>query len=470
MTKIRQENAPKDELIHDKSENTREEKKLAGKAQFHGEFEVEAARNGRALFAPLKVDDRTKRTVPGLDTFSEQYSIYKIPVHHTMTSLGRINDLRSGGAPRTPAEIPAEVMRQIKPVDNVSNKQSEQVKSGSANQWIEQQGELRATFDGFLVAREELQSANAMFRSAQQIILRRQLEAKKAGNEEEKKKIDEAAETLVKITKFSAKALTFTVALEAELLGVEEAYTATAEMDHDSGKGVQTAEVSRSYKTDKLKDLAKQAGGEIGLKEIFIWGMGKQDEYKALETAIGDLTRQIGQSVLNQEDLQIESAWKALGNVKLAIKGTQRAFTAKRGDARNAAQHFGQALGGREKTIIIALMAEAYHELDLFGTRSLEEANQLAPKARPVHQWLNDKAERYKADRQEEFNEFAHDYQQIGSAVIDAHKSRELLQTEVPVWQRTARTWRHFLSDVMGKSFDQNETDVDAGARKQPGT
>jgi hypothetical protein len=454
--KISREDAPQDDLVYHKADNKKERKKLAGHAGYHGDFEVDAAKHGRALFSPLAVSDEAKRTVPGLASFTELYDIYKIPVHQAQLAVGRVNDLYEAGAPRTPAEIKPGLMRYFHRVDNVSDRTSEKIKATDANQWIEQQDELNADFSSFMQAREAMQGAMAEFRSTQWILYQRKLAAKRADDEDQKEKIDQCAETLAKITEVSAEALSATSLLEGEFMDVEETYTQTAE------EGVQTAEVARKGKTEKLKEVVKAGGGEVGLKGIFIWLTGNSAKYTQLKADIEKLNGQIRKAGVNEQNERINAAWDKLDNVKLQIKGTQRAFSAKKGDTRNAAQAFGQALGGGEKTIMVTMMASAYQEMDLFGSRAIVELNKLYPKAKSVWGYLEGTEEKARVEMEDPFpDQFAQDWQAMGNAVLDVQNSKELLENEVPKWQEAASAWRHFFSDVMGKSFDSTEADVD---------
>lgn len=467
--KIRQEGAEKDDLVWDQPQKPLEDKKLTKYANYHGAYEVEAAKRGKALFTPLHISDNTAKQVPGYQAFSEQYELYKVPAHHASTALGRVNDLHASGAPRTPADIPAKTMKHFQKVDNVGTSTNEKLKAQSANQWIEQQDELHSTFDGYMAGREAMSGAMSEWRSVQELLRQRRLTAQKNGAQGEKDKIDRAADTLVEITKVSAEAFTMMTALEAEFMeGVSETYTATAEIEE--GKVIQTAEVGRKLQYEKALEVAKKAGGQIGLKELFIIGMGDYKKYQELQRKIADLNNQIAESHWAEEQHHIAAAEQKLGNVKLEIKGRQRAFEGKRGDARNAAQAFGQATNGKEASIMVCMMAEAYQELDLFGSRAKEEADQLKPRLQPVWNWLNDHVEKYKIERRDDFSDYAEDYRTLGGAAVDSIKSRELLHTEEPKWHGAAKAWKHFLSDVMDKRFDPQEADADVQQGVKPRT
>lgn len=466
---VRREDAEKDNLVVEQAPKPVEDKKLAKYAGYHGAYEIAAAERGQALFTPLQISNNTSRQIPGYTAFAEQYELYKVPAHHATLGLGRVNDLHQSGAPRTPAEIPAKTMQYFKKVDNESPSNDEKLKSQGANQWIEQQDELHSTFDGYMDARHQLTGAMAEWRSVQAGLREAKLSAEKDSKSAEAKEIDEAAETLVKITEFSAEALTITVGLEAEITeGVEETYTSTAEAE---GKEVvQTAEVKRKYKYEKMVEVAKKAEtpGKIGLKELFMIGMGNYEKYNKLQKDIELLNQQVQKAGVAKVQNHIDAAQKNLDGFKIEVRGRQRAFEGKRMDSRNAAQAFGQAMNGREKTILVSMIAEAYQELDLFGARAVEEGKILKPKVQRVYNYLEDNVEKYKVDREEDFNEYAADYQTVGGAVVDAIKSRELFETEQPKWHQAANAWRHFLSDVMGKQFDPQAADLDAQKKAEP--
>ena len=458
--KTRQEDAEKDSLVAEAAPKPVVDKSLASQADYHGANEVAAAQRGQALFTPLDITSSTKREIPGYTAFAEQYELYKVPAHHATNALGRVNDLRQSGAPRTPAEIPAKTMQNFKKIDNVSSSNDEKSKAQSANAWIKDQDDLHTSFDGYMDSRRALIAADAEWRSVQSLLRERKLKAESASKSAEAKEIDEMAETLVKITEYSAEALTITVGLEAEITeGVEETY---------SPAGEEGAEVNRKYKYEKAVELASKAAekGKVGLKELFMIGMGSYEKYEKLVAEVDNLNKLAAKAEYAKEQHHIDAAWKAMNNVNIEIKGKQRSFEANRQESRYGAQAFGQAMNGRERTIMVAMMAEAYQELDLFGTSALDESKLLEKKRRPVLNWLNDNAEKYKVDREEDFNDYAQDYRRVGEAVNDSINSEDLLKTEQPKWHEAATAWAHFMTDVMGKAFNPQDADADAQQRQ----
>ena len=456
MAEVRQEGAEKDDKVLDAPQKPIADPKLTKFAGYHGTFEANMAKFGKGALTNINgVSANGQRQIPGYGGFKEQFDIYRSPFQQSMMSLGRVNDLNQSGAPRTPKDISPDTMKFFKPIDNVSNKTDDKLKSQSANQMIEQQDELHSNFDSYMAAKHALTGTMAEWRSVKALLNQRSLAAKKADDEEAKSKIDEAADTLVEITKFSAEALTVATSLEGEIMeGVSEEYTATAE------EGVQTAEVTRKYKTEKMMEVAKTAGGKIGLKELFIIGMGDYTKYRQLQASIAKLEGQIKNEKWNQEENHIDAAKKNMDAVQIEVTGRKRAFEGKRQDSRNAAQAFGQAMNGRDKTIAVTMMAEAYQELDLFGSSALNESGALMKADRPVWNYLQDKVERFKVERNVDFDEWADDYRAIGAAHIDAVNSKAFLETEQPLWHSAATAWKHFLSDVMNKQFDPRDSDA----------
>jgi hypothetical protein len=431
-----------------------------------GRFEKAEMKRGRALFQPLEVDPQTANDATYYQAFSAQYEIYKIPVHHTARSVGRVQDLVASGAPRGPAQIDAETASKLKPNDPVSEKHAP--RSVAANQFAEQQEETQASFEEYMHARQSLQAALKDFRAAQLLLHQQALEAERTKDSEQKAKIDRAAETLVKITQVAASATGYIGAIEAALTSDEEYQDATA-WDEESGKEVQTSSVKKSTPAKKALAIARQHGGKLDLKGIFIWAMGDHAEYQQLTQDIGTLTAQMKEAGLAAQTFQIQAAQHKLDDVKIAITTGQRAFSAKRGLTRDAARNFGQSLGGGQKTILISLMAEAYQELDLFGSRALEEGNEIMPAARGIHGWMERNASRYQMFRGETGDHWKRDFERIGGAVVDVYRSRDVLVEEVPLWQQTATAWRHFLTDIMGTSFkkdDKDETQAPVGTKE----
>ncbi len=452
---IKREDAPKDDLVHDAVHDKKEAKKVAAASNYHGQFEKEAFEHGRAIFQPLTMESRDIHRATGLTAFSTQYEIYKLPIHQAQRALGRVNDLRAAGAPRTPAEIDAKTAEKFKKLDTVGAQDAG--KQATANQWIEQQEEMEGNFEEYMLARESVQAAVLEFKAAQEILRKRALEAKKAGKESEKAKIDQAADTLVEITHVAMSAGSALSMIEGGFINATAGeFEETTAWSEEAGKEVETAKLKRESPGKKAFELAKAAAGQLSLKNIFIAAMGDSQKYLKLMQEIAKLEGQIKESEVLREDFTIDSAKLKLDNVKISVKTRQGSFESKRATNRDAAQTFGQAMGGREGTINVALMAEAYQELDLFAPRALEEANQLHGPAIQVWNWLLNHEDRYKVERSDDFSEFAHDVETLVGAVKDTEHARKMLQTEVPIWTQTAGAWKGFLTQVMGKPFDKD--------------
>lgn len=458
--KIRREDAPKGDAVHEQgSSNSGEMTKLTSQSDYKGTLEKERLAAGRELFTPLTLQGPDIYRATGLGAFRTQYEIYKIPVHHTQRALGRVNDLVDAGAPRTPAEIDAQTAKKFKKLSTTDQKDA--TKQNSANQWIEQQEEMESDFASYMNARESLQGAVLKFRSAQEILRRRALEAKKAGKESEKAKIDKAADTLVQIVDTAIMAGSAMSALEKGFLSsgaAGEEYTDADVYNDVAGQPkIASATTKKTGAGKKAYELAKEHAGKLNLKNIFIFAMGDGAKYQQLMADIIKLNGEIADAQLKTEDLQIEAAKVDLDNVQVSISDRRGALEGKRATTRDAAQTFGQAMGGKHKTIAVAMMAEAYQELELFGNRALEEGIQLHPSAMSVWRWLSNHEERYKVMRRDPFDGFANDVNELVPAIRDTEKTTTLLKTEVPIWNQTARTWKNFLSDVTGKTFDKDD-------------
>lgn len=464
---VRREDAPRGEVVHEQgSSNPGEMTKLTSQSDYRGTLEKERFAAGRSLFTPLQLQGPDIYRATGLGAFRTQYEIYKIPVHHTQRALGRVNDLVDAGAPRTPAEIDAQTAKRFKKLSTTEQKDA--TKQNSANQWIEQQEEMESDFASYMGAREDLQAVILRMRAANEILRRRGLEAKKAGKESEKGKIDQAADTLVKIVDTAIMAGNAMTALEKGFLSsgaAGEEYTEADVYNDVAGKpNIASATTKKTGAAKKAYELAKDNAGKLNLKNIFIWAMGDGQKYIQLEADIRLLNSQIAESGIKVEDLGIEAAQKDFANIHITISDRRGAFEGKRATTRDAAQTFGQAMGGKNKTIAVAMMAEAYQELELFGNRALEEGMQLHPSSMSVWNWLSNHEERYKVMRRDPFDSFASDVNELVPIIRDTEKATNLLKTEVPVWNATARTWKNFLSDVVGKSFDKD----DLGEHKPP--
>ena len=462
---IRREDAPKDNLVRDKGHDTKEHDKLTTNAGHIGAHEKQDISNGGALLQPLDLKSGKIHRATGLSAFREQYEIYKIPVHQSQRALGRVNDLRDAGAPRTPAEIDAKTAGKFRELSTTGS--ADGGAQTSADQWIEQQAEMEADFNAYMTAREAVQGVTDQFRATLEILNRRGLEAKKAGLQGEKDKIDQMAKTCTQIVQTAIMAGNYMSAIESGFLASSAAgddYTETVVKDPETGKEEMGHKVSRTGAASKAFSLAKQAAGQLTLENIFIALDGSSAKYQKLIKDIAELETKIAESELKGENFQISGARKNLENVKISVKDKKGAFNDRRQLSRDAAQTFGQNMKGGKSTVAVALMAEAYQELDMFGSRALEEAHQLHRPAKQVITWLANHEDMVKAHRLDEYDDFADDAEKVLHAAVDTERAYPTLKAEVPVWQQTATTWKHFLSDVMGKKFDKG----DEGAASEP--
>jgi hypothetical protein len=464
---IRREDAPKDNLVRDKGHDTKENDKLTTNAGYVGGHERNDIANGGALLSPLDLKSSKIHRASGLSAFREQYEIYKLPVHHSQRALGRVNDLRDGGAPRTPAEIDPKTAGKFRELSTVDA--ADAGAQNSANQWIEQQAEMEADFNAYMTAREAVQGVTDQFRATMEILHRRRLQAEKAGKQGEKDKIDQMAKTCTQIVQTAIMAGNFMTALEGGFLASSAAgddYTETVVRNPDTGKDEIGHKVTRTGAAQKAYSLAKQAAGQLTLENIFIALDGSSAKYQQLIKDIAELETKIAESDLKGENFQISGARKNLENVKISVKDKKGAFSDRRQLSRDAAQTFGQNMKGGKSTIAVALMAEAYQELDMFGGRALEEAHQLHKPAKQVITWLANHSEMVKAHRLNEYDDFADDAEKVLHAAVDTERTYPTLKTEVPIWQQTATSWKHFLSDVMGKKFDKGDEGPDSEPKR----
>ena len=460
---IRREDASQDNLVKKKGSDKQEHDQLTSRPDYVGDNERKDVERGGSLLQPLDLKSGKIHRATGLSEFREQYEIYKIPVHHSQRALGRVNDLRDAGAPRTPSEIDPKTASHFRELSTTNDtKQNDDGKQQlAANAWSVQQSDMEADFNAYMHTREQVKGITDQFRAAQEILRRRRLQAEKAGKESEKEKIDQMAQTCTRIVSTAVMATNLLSTIESGFLASSAAgddYTETVVKNEDTGQDEMGHKVSRTSAASKAWALTKQGAEALTLENIFIAVGGKSKEYRQLIDDIAALQKQIGESELKGEDFQIAAAGEALKNIKVQVKDKRGAFTDKRQHARNAAQTFGQNTHGGAKAIAVTLMAEAYQELDMFGGRALEEAHQLHRPAKQVITWLANHDDMIKAHRLDEHDDFANDAEKVLHAAVDTERTYPTLKTEVPIWRETATTWKHFLTDVIGKKFDPGDT------------
>jgi hypothetical protein len=461
---IRREDAPQDPMVQKQGNDKQEHDQLTSRPDYVGENERKGIVKGGSMLQPLDLKSGKIHRASGLSAFRDQYEIYKIPVHHTDRSLARVNDLRDAGAPRTPAEIDPATAKRFRELSTTGGNNTQQ---GNADQWIEQEGELEADFNSYMAAREAVKGVTDQFRAAMEILKRRQLQAAKAGKQSEKDKIDQMAQTCTRIVHTAIMATNLMTTIEGGFLASSAAgddYTETVIRNDETGKDEIGHKVSRTTAAQKAFKLAKDASGALSLENVFIAVTGNSQKYQQLIKDIIELEKQIGESELKGEDLQISSAREALKNIKVQVNDKRGAFSDKRQHARYAAQTFGDGMKAGKKGIAATLMAQAYMELDMFSDRALDEANQIQKPAHQVLTWLANHSEMIKAHRLDELDDFANDAAAVHRAASNTVLTHRTLSTEVPIWQQTATSWKHFLTDVIGKKFDPS----DVGPESEP--
>jgi hypothetical protein len=426
-----------------------------GGAESVGEFEQGAIQAGSRLTQPLDLSDKFLTAAgPHMGSYQASYNLYTAPLRTSVRALGRVKDVQMTGAPLVPAELEqnAALSKKVKRgnaaaqniYDDWSDSQSSMV--SEAKNYSAGIALVRAAIDGYTAARMKLD--------------RRAKEAELAGKSAQKAEIDRAAETLAEITKMAAVAWSGAAEIDAALaVGIDPvASEETAAKLFKANDGVEhvetkSASAHANEKTQEVINRLKAHGtAAISLEDLFIVGMGKAGEYEKLERAIAKLEGQISELEFATESQEINAATSSLRAFNIDLVARSESVGKERTMSRRRAATFASALGGGEEMKFAMYAAEAYQELDLFGTIAHQQRIATVDPRKPdIVGYL----ERYSHDM--ERHGFHLDRLKLSGNLTNIDNQRQFFAERLPEWQGRASAWRIFLKARMGDSLIVNE-------------
>jgi hypothetical protein len=136
----------------------------------------------------------------------------------------------------------------------------------------------------------------------------------------------------------------------------------------------------------------------------------------------------------------------------------QEQVRAGRDASRRGARAFGSSLGAGEEGVMTMYAAEAWHELEQFGTLAMHQRKLLVdPLIGRVHNYLaGNHPLRYEAIGA------AEDAQVLWTNVHDVRAQRQYFEKHLPQWKDNAKQWSVFLRDKTGTPLitEKNEADL----------
>lgn len=453
--------------LRDKKASKRQEEKetaeLLRRPDAEGEFESLGEDAGPHLVANLHLSDRMHKTIDNLDVYKAGYNSYAIPMREVLGQMGRLKDLQRTGAPMTP-----EALRDDKRLSRRFRKLSLTRKSDAdeqmaANQWIKRQTDAEVHFVDYMSSVAMLGSAVEGFRKAQMMLEKRSLALEHASKINEKAKIDQAAETLVKIVEFSTEAWNAVDYIDkfAEMTWTPKDTSG----EHYDSKGKRSTPDVRSggnrsvrkmegmysrYKAINEHELAKRAKSASGLslKDVFILAMGDAGKYEQLQAEIAKLESQMQDLELQIEMQEIATAKSMLGSFTMNMQAKKLAVESDEAQSRMGAQVFSQAMGGGDKGLMSMYSAEAYQRIDLYGDQAESmRGSAVDPWVGGVYGLLAKGPDWFDA------RNLNSDYARLKDNYFGVKGQKGLLKENLPTWKGRARAWRAFFEDVTEKDL-----------------
>ncbi len=183
---------------------------------------------GGGLAEPLHIGPELRKDAgPALDRYVDGYSIYAVPLHSTLGSMGRLKDVSLTGAPMTPAEL----MQRPEFASRFTKLTSENATADqeiAAGAWSKSQQELAVEAADFSAAQVAVAAAVELYRSVQYSLQRKRVEAQRAEDHKQVRELEETADTLAKIVDVTMEAAT-SFGEFGELLEAKVALNETAE-------------------------------------------------------------------------------------------------------------------------------------------------------------------------------------------------------------------------------------------------
>jgi hypothetical protein len=429
-----------------------------------GDFETRAVDAMGTLAAPLSLPTKLVRE-PQLAHYQTAYNTYTSPLRSTLRAMGRARDVSLTGAPLTPAQMSPKLAKRFKKL-SLEDKHDDgaQHEMGS---WADAQTRMQVHAKGLYTGQTLLRGASQGFHRVQAMIEQRRLEARREGMVGQIAKIEHTAEVAARIVEVSTEAVLGAAEIDEALdagIELDESESESGEADQWSGGQQQLgnglaaagAGVSRGKAVAAQLQKYALAGQTFELKDVFIVAQGDAGRYLQYERDVAQLSEQIGELQFVEEKLEIAAAKTQLEGFTLDLASRKLDLQADRRNARNAAQQFGQGGGGGKQAVLAMYAAEAFQELDIFGTIANDQREQYVD---PV----KGGAARFVESRWEWF-EGENLIQQaidLRDNLIGVSQQKQYFDEHLPEWQATAQQWRRFLEVRTDKPLLGNHSELD---------
>lgn len=468
-----------DEIAPEMREPEAAEKKTARGQVFKpdgvGDFETLAVTAMSDLARPLNLSTKMLRDGGGpVVKFQEGFNMYTVPLRATLRAMGRAKDLMMTGAPATPKQLLADPKLAKRFGKLALDAKADNDAEASMGDFADAMTRMKVGADGLMAGQVMLKAATENYRAVQLKLQRRAKEARRAGMIGEVGAIEHAAEVCARVVEVSAEA----VAGAAEIdLAMEGSGDVVEPMDMEAGGTVEDAATEHwSSGQQKAGGAIEAAGGGISrgravagqlqkyalagkgieLKDVFIVASGDAGKYMQLQKDIAALSEAIGNLEYLEEQQLIHEAQTRLDGFKLDMTVRKETVSSDRKNSRHRAQELATAWAGSTgksdpggKDAMFAMYsAEAYQELDIFGTHAEAARRQYVdPHVRGAGKYVADRGDSFESQN------LIADGDDLARSVGQAVEAKQYFHEHLPEWQATAEAWRAFLEERTSKQL-----------------
>ncbi len=454
---------------------TEDEKKpvrraLAFKPDRSGGREISLAHEGRSALSEMSLYDTTRAEGGAkVKQFERSYAVFRLPMQMTLESLGRVQDLLTAGAPQTPDEMSKAdkaVFRKL----GTSARDSE--RRGNFKDWASDMSDLNKQMDTYLGVYQRLQGALLQWRGMKELIVRKQKKAELQRDSAKLAKLEAPAKLIIAVIGAVQGGISAYESFRPSPVAATEPDMDLAKLEVDNDPDIRTgsqkglSKGGAGYGTAKKGANVVSGATGITLEGVLQWAMGDSDEIAGLKASIQRLKADIEAAGERAEEFQIDAAAVSLEGTDKEARAAAIGVGTARVEARQAAEIFAGVMGGSNiDARLLALCAEAYQELRMFGEKALEAYHPVAATLPAVKALISQPGKQFEikhtrdmrraAEERGDLAIYDNDYESLMNAAGTARTYGLLLRRELPEWTKRADAWSAFFRGRTGIRLDQ---------------
>ncbi|HEX6049593.1 MAG TPA: DUF4157 domain-containing protein [Gemmatimonadaceae bacterium] len=432
--------------------------------------EISLAHEGRSALGEMSLYDTTRAEGGAkVKQFERSYAVFRLPMQMTLESLGRVQDLLTAGAPQSPAEMSKAdkaVFRKL----GTGTRDSE--RKGNFKEWASDMSDLNKQMDTYLGVYQRLQGALLQWRGMKELIVRKQKKAELQHDTAKLAKLEAPAKLIIAVIGAVQGGISAYESFRPSPVAATEPDMDLAKLEVDNDPDIRTGSQKGVSTGGAVYGTAKKGANVVGgatgitLEGVLQWAMGDSDEIAGLKASIQRLKADIEAAGERAEEFQIDAAAVSLEGTDKEARAAAIGVGTARVEARQAAEIFAGVMGGSSiDARLLALCAEAYQELRMFGEKALETYQPVAATLPAVKALVNQPGKQFEikqtrnmrraAEERGDLAIFDNDYESLMNAAGTARTYGLLLKRELPEWRKRADAWSAFFRGRTGIGLDQ---------------